>query len=383
MFQSMRLLASILVPMVAPGVAAAAGTVVAATDPAAAAPAAPDARRFQARHELVVQVPEGAERVRIWFTMPQHRPSQQVRRFEVKAPVSHRIVRDSHGNELLFLEADGLQPGPMHIVESFELERREVRRQVDPSETRPYRAEDVADKRQYLQPSRHVVINDRVREVSGRVVGGERNPILAARRIYDWLLEHADYWVKDPALNQASPVGSTTYCLDTGTGNCSDFHSLYTSLARAQGIPTRIVYGSLFKGPLDGSDADQSYHCWVELWAPRVGWIPVDVAIADLFLGEIDLDDRNRELVNLTAPAGYSGPDPERVDYYFGNLEPRRVTWTHGRDLILEPRQASDPVNALPKAYVEIDGEPVEEGEGWMRKLTYRELAPGGGPSAE
>lgn len=379
MLERTRRVAPVLVPILTPGVAAAA-TALAAADPAAGAP---DARRFQARHELVVNVPMGVERVRVWFTMPQTEASQSMRSFEVAAPVAHRIVRDSQGNELLFLEAAGPEPGPMRVVESFELERREVRRQVDPSETRPYRPADVADKQQHLQASRHVVINDRIRELSAQIVGEERNPVLAARRIYDWVLEHADYWVKDPALHKASPVGSTTYCLDTGTGNCSDFHSLYTSLARAQGIPARIIYGSLFNGLLDGKDADQSYHCWVELWAPEVGWIPADVAIADLFLGEIELDDANRELVNLTTPDGYSGPDPARVDYYFGNLEPRRVTWTHGRDLILEPRQASEPVNALPKAYVEIDGKAVGEGEGWTRKLTYREIPPGRASSAE
>ena len=47
------------------------------------------------------------------------------------------------------------------------------------------------------------------------------------------------------------------YCLENGTGNCTDFHSLYMSLSRAAGIPTRITYGSFFKGPLNGKDQDQ------------------------------------------------------------------------------------------------------------------------------
>ncbi len=58
------------------------------------------------------------------------------------------------------------------------------------------------------------------------------------------------------------------------------------------------------------------------------------------------------------------------------------MTWTLGRDLILEPRQADGPVNALPKAYVEVDGRPVPEEEGWTRKLTYRELPLEGESSA-
>ncbi len=86
-----------------------------------------------------------------------------------------------------------------------------------------------------------------------------------------------------------------------------------------------------------------------------------------------EITDRNRELVNRTTPEGYRGPDPELVDYYFGSLEPRRVIFSRGRDLELDPPQANGPVNALPKAYVELDGRVRTEEEGWTRKLTYRE----------
>jgi hypothetical protein len=68
------------------------------------------------------------------------------------------------------------------------------------------------------------------------------------------------------------------------------------------------------------------------------------------------------------------GADPAKVDYYFGNMDERRMVWSIGRDLILSPKQDGDPVNAMAKAYVEIDGKAHPEGAtGWMRKLTYRE----------
>jgi hypothetical protein len=59
------------------------------------------------------------------------------------------------------------------------------------------------------------------------------------------------------------------------------------------------------------------------------------------------------------------------VDYYFGNLDARCVTWTMGRDLLLEPRQAAEPVNANPKGYVEIDGAEFAKFE---RKMTFRKV---------
>ncbi len=79
----------------------------------------------------------------------------------------------------------------------------------------------------------------------------------------------------------------------------------------------------------------------------------------------------NGEKIRLTTADGYTAPDPAKVDYYFGNLDERRVTWSRGRDLTLAPAQAGAPVNALAKAYVEVDGKPADEKTVWNRKLTY------------
>jgi len=148
---------------------------------------------------------------------------------------------------------------------------------------------------------------------------------------------------------------------------------LYAAAARAVSLPTRMVYGSFFKAPLDGVDQDQSYHCWIEFFAPNLGWVPLDVAVADIFVDDFELDDTNRSLVDLTVAAGYRGPDAGLVDYYFGNLDARRVTWNRGRDLALDPEPRAGRPNALPKAHVEVDGKPLAEKAGWTRKLTFVE----------
>jgi hypothetical protein len=75
--------------------------------------------------------------------------------------------------------------------------------------------------------------------------------------------------------------------------------------------------------------------------------------------------------LELTTATGYRGVDPAKVDYYFGNLDERRVAWSTGRDLMLQPPQEAGPVNAMAKMYVEADGRPHPD---WTRQLTYREL---------
>lgn len=328
---------------------------------------------FEARNEFRIKVPEGAKRLRIWIAVPQETPEQRVSDLKIESTLAHRIETDSEGNRVAYLEAESPAAGELPVVETFVLTRQEVRSGVDPARATPLGAEDRTRLAKYLAPNQHIVLDERIRKISAEVVGNETNPVRASRKLYDWVLANIDYWVKDPKNKKASPVGSSVYCLENRTGNCTDFHSLWAALARASGIPTRIIYGSFFKAELDGQDTDQSYHCWPEFYASGIGWVPHDVAVADIFVDKYPIDAQNETLVRRTTADGYRGPDPAMVDYYFGNLDERRVVWSSGRDLTLSPAQEAGPVNALPKAYVEVDGRVLPETAGWTRKLTYRQ----------
>jgi transglutaminase-like putative cysteine protease len=331
---------------------------------------------FEARHAIDVIVPEGTRELQLWVALPQKDDDwQRVKDLNVDAPFAHEVRTDADGNEFLYLSATNPSPGPAAVVTTFTVERDEAKFDAVPANSRLLTDAERASLSMYLAPNEHIVIDDRIRGLAEEIAGGETNPVAVAKRIYDWQLDNIDYWVKDPANKKASPVGSSEYCLTTGTGNCTDFHSLFAALSRASGVPTQIVYGSFFKQSLDGvADADQSYHCWIEFYAPELGWVPLDVAIADIFVGDFPFDDTTRKGVTLTTADGYSGADAAKVQYYFGNLEERRVTWNRGRDLRLDPAPAAGALNAVPKAYLEIDGKSVAEKQGWTRKLTFREV---------
>jgi transglutaminase-like putative cysteine protease len=338
----------------------------------ASKPAQPRQASFQVRNEFKVQVPKGAKTVRMWFSVPQEDAVSVIREFSVAADFPVHYYRDDWGNRVGYAEVNAPAEGPITIREAFGLTRTETRNDIDPSRTRPLTAQERAALFAYLQPSSHVIVNDQIKSLSATIVGGETNPILAAREIYNWTLDNVDYWVKDPDHLKASPVGSTEYCLRTKTGNCTDFHSLFASLAMAAGIPTRMVYGSLLKPTLNGIQIDGSYHCWIQFFAPNYGWLPLDVSLANIYGKEFPVTDKNKKLVELTTATGYKGLDPGKVDYYFGNLDERRVTWSAGRDLILQPPQNDGPVNALTKIYVEVDG---KQSADWTREFTYTEVA--------
>jgi len=133
-----------------------------------------------------------------------------------------------------------------------------------------------------------------------------------------------------------------------------------------------MIYGSLLKPTLNGMQVDGSYHCWIQFFAPNYGWIPLDVSLANIYGKEFPLTEKNKKLVELTTATGYRGFDASKVDYYFGNLDERRVTWSMGRDLIMQPPQNDGPVNALVKIYVEVDG---KQSTDWTREFTYAEVA--------
>ena len=342
---------------------------------------AQDALRFQLENRFEIDVPADAKSVRGWFALPSDTDAlQKVEglKWTVDAPApAHaelKEVHDKDGNRFLFMDAHDAAGKKLVLTTTFELARKEAKSVVDPAKTRPITEAEFTKLSAHLAPNANVVITPEIQKIAASVVAGEQNPVKQAKKLYDWVLENVTYWVKHPDTMKASPVGSSEYCLTNKCGNCTDFHSLYTALARAAKLPTRMVYGSFLKGPLAGQDKDQSYHCWIEFWAPELGWIPLDVAVADVFVDDFQITEANVDLVKLTTADGFEGPDPKMVDYYFGNLDARRVTWNIGRDLVLDPAPTAGALNALPKAWIEIDGKPLAEKTGWTRKLTFKEV---------
>jgi len=322
---------------------------------AASATAAPESTfRARAHHEATIKdIPAGAKKARIWLVVPREDPFQKISEIKISGPGKSSVEQGgTYGNRYAYFEVEN-PSGPLTVAADFVVERREAHVPVDPKRSRPLEEADRSRLRPELEANRYVPVNEKYEKLAREIVGDERNTVLQAKKLYDWVLNNVEYWVKDPQHLKASPNGESDYCLATKTGNCTDFHSLYASLARSIGIPTRMVYGSFFQGEntpvpgkpsLDGKDTDASYHCWVQVWAKGIGRIPLDVALADLL------------------------PDPAQQERYFGTLDARRVAWSYGRDLTLAPKQDAGPVNAMHKVYVEIDGAPHTA---WERKFTY------------
>ena len=71
---------------------------------------------------------------------------------------------------------------------------------------------------------------------------------------------------------EGAPSGSVHRALTLGTGECTDFADLFTTLGRAAGLPTRTVYGLAYK---DGTSPAMMFHAWNEIYVDS-SWQSVD-----------------------------------------------------------------------------------------------------------
>jgi len=117
------------------------------------------------------------------------------------------------------------------------------------------------DRQQALAADAFVQSDDpAIRAQAARLAGGLPAP-QAARAITDWVYRNVR---KTPTLS----VPSAREVLQQMTGDCNEHTVLFTALARAAGIPTRICTGLAF------SAGQFYYHAWPEVWIG--GWLAVD-----------------------------------------------------------------------------------------------------------
>lgn len=126
-------------------------------------------------------------------------------------------------------------------------------------------AEESSDKRdmqRYLVPTQHIESDHQeIKKVAHHVIMGAATPIKKIERLVQWVSAE----VRDEIVDSFSALE----VLNTRKGECKAHAMLYTALARAAGIPTKLVGGIVY---MEGMGF--LYHSWAESYAD--GWIAVD-----------------------------------------------------------------------------------------------------------
>jgi transglutaminase-like putative cysteine protease len=286
--------------------------------------AAPVERKFHATYTATISnIPAGVPEMKVWIPLPSSGDGQTIDQVTIDSPYTWtRQSERLFGDDYAFATIPLPPPGALSVRVHFSGTRRELT-QAAPGETTSSRSE----LSRLLKADRLVTLSPRVRKLAAEVTAGKTTPSEQARAIYDHLLATMTYDKTTPGWGR----GDTERACDVRKGNCTDFHSLFLSLARAKGIPARFVIG--FPMPASGGKV-AGYHCWAEFWVRGKGWIPVDASDAS------------------------KTTDAARREYLFGNLDPDRVQFSTGRDLVLKPPTA-EPLNFFIYPHAEANGKEI------------------------
>lgn len=263
-------------------------------------------------------LPEGAK-VQVWVPIPASGAQQSVElmRFEGDGQLEQQ-TEPKYGNSIGYFEVTADESGESVFEFTYQVARKEAGADgaVDLS---------AEEKNRFLAANRLVPVDGRPTELLGGQLPAA--PTAAAAKLYDVVEQHMKYDKSKPGYGN----GDSVWACDSKTGNCTDFHSLFISLARSKSLPARFEIG--FPLPTDKTEgAIGGYHCWAWFFAKGKGWTPVDISEAD--------------------------KHPELKDYYFGKLTPDRIAFSTGRDIELIPESSAGPLNYFVYPHVEVDGKP-------------------------
>ncbi|AKP54230.1 transglutaminase-like domain-containing protein [Cyclobacterium amurskyense] len=269
--------------------------------------------QFQFNYEVILPTIVG--KAKMWIPVAITDDFQEVELAKQEIPGKHEIIKDiANNNAILFLDLTSEESGkPVTLV--YNVKRKEKGPYEDASEMDP----------RYLESSALMPVGRRFRELALEAIGEKKNDshLMQARAIYDYIIDNMKY-MKYGDYGK----GDSIYACDTKTGNCTEFHSLFISMARSVGIPARFSIGAAIPSDRDEGGID-GYHCWAEFYAEGKWW-PVDIS------------EGNKYTALST--------------YYFGRNPANRVELSRGRDLALNPGPEAGPVNFMAYPVLEIDG---------------------------
>ena len=286
----------------------------------------PVRRHFEFTYRaLLPEIPREAKQLRLWFPLAPTRDGQRILKREVSSPVPYEIHQESvFGNEMFYVEIDR-EKEEISTPLAFE-----IRYEADIERLGALGVADASELQKFLQPSRLMTQPDAVKKMAAEATEGKKTWWEQARGIYDYVIHHMAYDKTAPGWGK----GDTLRACLLGKGNCTDFHSLFISMAQVAQIPSRFKIG--FPIPREGEGKVSGYHCWAEFFDAQRGWTQVD--------------------------ASEAWKNPKMKKHYFGGFDTNKFFVSLGRDIDLEPKQEGEPVNIFIYPYVEIDGKPAGEG---------------------
>jgi len=263
------------------------------------------------------KLPKVETSARMWLPLPETDKFQSVEVISLNVPGDQRIVHDKkNGNRVLVLDLAPEDSGKT-------IDIRFAVRRIEKAAYEAPKPGELA-----LLPNKLGPITTEIITTAQEVVKGKKGDLVKARALYDHVIDRMRY-IK---FGEGWGKGDAVYACSIATGNCTDFHAYFISLARAIGLPARFAIGVSIPSVRDDGVLS-GYHCWAEFYADGKWW-PVDISEADKYSA--------------------------LSTYYFGHHPANRFEFSRGRDLETDPMPKSGPINFLAYPVLELDGKPVK-----------------------
>jgi len=159
----------------------------------------------------------------------------------------YQLQKDAFGNQIMAFRIDQIAPYGSVIVEN----KGYFSTPDEPMQDRPVPIEA------YLR-AEHLIESADPRIVQLAASFLQDNNEQRARAIYDWVVTHIQL-----SAYQSRPQGALKTLLD-GRGDCTEFAHLYTAIARATDLPSRVMAGYRYTGSALMQADDQ--HNWSEVF---------------------------------------------------------------------------------------------------------------------
>jgi len=294
----------------------------------------PPSRTFRFTYSVTVKdIPADAKRVRVWIPVAQSDQHQTVKILALKSPGKTRITKEpEYGNRMVYAEIQNRAPGSAEFILEYKITRREYSRgdyaQLEQQDQKPSIVP--ASMTRLVAPDSLIPTNGKIQELAAQVTGSQAGTVAKAKAAYDYLFTTMRYDKTGSGWGR----GDAVWACDSKRGNCTDFHSPFIGMMRADGIPARFDIGFPLPENKDKGDI-AGYHCWAEFYGNKIGWIPVDISEA--------------------------WKAKQKDDYFFGSVDANRVQFATGRDITLSPKQDGPALNYFVYPYVEVDGKPYDK----------------------
>ncbi len=141
----------------------------------------------------------------------------------------------------------------------------------------------------------HIIFTPYIKELAEEIIGNETNPLIKARKIYDYITQNIKY----SYMRAYSTITNIPeYCALNLKGDCGVQSLLFITLCRYTGIPAKWQSG------LAATPYHVGPHDWAQFYIEPYGWL-----FADLSFGG----------------SAYANGNKDKWNFYFGNLDPFRM----------------------------------------------------------